>query len=72
MLEKIHVSLIERRAWIERDVFQHAPADWASFQERFGQWKVTTELIKEVEDLIKGIEDEDDKVPGHVQQRNGR
>ena len=40
-------------------MFQFAPADWPAFQERFGQWKATTDMINKVEDLLKGKEDDE-------------
>lgn len=58
MLEKILAELDAAQRELEAGVFRHAPADWAAFVDRFGQWKG----IEVARDVIRAlIRDEDDR-----------
>jgi len=49
-----HVSALEtRRLQMEKDVFDHPPADWSKFLQRCGEH---TELSRQIDDLTKLIQ----------------
>ena len=50
--------LVERRAKLEADAFVHPPKDWPEFQNRLGEHVAVNRLILDMEDAIKGREDD--------------
>ena len=46
-------AAIERRAHIERGIFESAPKSWEEFQQRFGRWLEVNDTIENLEILIK-------------------
>ncbi len=51
-------AAIERRAHIERGIFESAPKSWEEFQQRFGRWLEVNDTIENLEILIKQEDDE--------------
>lgn len=58
MIEKLYRQLLERRLELERAVFEHPPANWDEFQRRSGAWRELSTLIIQVEETMKGNEDD--------------
>lgn len=58
MITQLYTSVVKRRTEIETAVFLHPPRDWSEFQRRLGAWHEVDVLVTELEQLIKGKEED--------------
>lgn len=58
MLEKLVRKLVADRSDMERDVFNSPPSDWPGFQRRLGAYIELERLIAELEEAMKGKEND--------------
>lgn len=58
MITELYTTAVKRRSQMEAEVFTHPPRDWSEFQRRLGAWHEVDLLVTELEQLIKGKEDD--------------
>ncbi len=57
-LEQFHAQLVKRQRQIEEEMFDAPPKDWAEFQGRQYAHREVSKLINDMNDAIKGREDD--------------
>lgn len=55
-LTQLYAQLETRRLQMQEDVFAHAPVTFEEFKFRQGQWVELDLQLRELRDIIKGIE----------------
>lgn len=59
MLEQIFIKLLERKVNLEKDTLTRPPQDYAAFRENVGRYSEILFLLNEIENVIKGREDDE-------------
>ncbi len=60
MLTQVLTDLAKQRAELEAGVFAHPPADWAAFQNRWGQWIGLSTAIEQIEATLEDADRKDE------------
>jgi hypothetical protein len=58
VLDKYLKQLLERQREIEQGMFDSPPVDWPATQYRLGGWAEVQRLIADIQQEMKGLEDE--------------